>query len=77
MKKYSNFLIKRKCIKCPDGWGVNGGSCYKYFDWAVDWSQAQTHCVSLSNVLDCSYLLKITEIIEKSVLPDKNRQYIS
>jgi len=43
---------------CPDGWGVYGSSCYKYFGWAVDWYFAQSYCVSQSNSLDCSYLLK-------------------
>ena len=55
---YSKFLTKRKCIKCPDGWGVYGSSCYKYFGWAANWYQAQSYCVSQSNSHDCSHLLK-------------------
>jgi hypothetical protein len=43
---------------CPDGWGVYGSSCYKYFGWAANWYQAQSYCVSQSNSHDCSHQLK-------------------
>jgi len=66
---YENLAKKPKLIldlgkpACPDGWFLNGFSCYKAIEQAKSWSNAKQDCHASGG-----YLMKIDDASEQDFL---------